>query len=167
MASNDQHQEQKRHNEQLHEQNRQLLDTIKKTLELQEKGIIPDLHIDPQILESLSHNDPEEYLKTLKKTAGEIRSLLSKLAPQNQSSASTHNVENVPSVKPSEKSSSAFNESHFLKGRNPISTAAATSISSVDEDEDDLYENTGPGSRIARLAVSECGKHFYDYYPFI
>ena len=63
MASNDQHQDQKRSNDQLHEQNRQLLDTIKKTLELQEKGLIPNLNIDPQILESLSHENPEQYFQ--------------------------------------------------------------------------------------------------------
>ena len=137
MASNDKHQEPKRSNDQLHEQNRQLLETIKKTLELQEKGIIPDLHIDPQILESLSHNDPEEYLKTLKKTAGEIRSLLSRLTPHNESNTSTHELENNHSSKSYEQNGSSLGESHFLLGRNSSGIAAVNSINSVDEDEDD------------------------------
>ena len=158
MASNDQHQDQKRSNDQLHEQNRQLLDTIKKTLELQEKGLIPNLNIDPQILESLSHENPEQYLETLKKTAGEIRALLSKLTPQNQLNACTKDLENVPSGKSLENNSSNFNESHLRLGGNPSTVATANSINSVDEDEDDLYENTGPGSRVARFAVSDGGK---------
>ena len=157
MASNDQPQEPKRSNDQLQEQNRQLLETIKKTLELQEKGIIPDL-IDPQILENLSHNDPEEYLKTLKKTAGEIRSLLSRLTPHNEPNTKKQEVESNHSGKSFGQNSSNFGESHFLLGRNGSGVAAANSINSVDEEEDDLYENTGPGSRIARLTVSETGK---------
>ena len=160
MASNDQHQDQKRSNDQLQEQNRQLLDTIKKTLELQEKGLIPNLHIDPQILESLSHSNPEQYLDTLKKTAGEIRALLSKLTPQNQPNACLKDIENVPFNQSSDKNSSNFGESHFQSGRNVSSVATANSINSVEDDEDDLYENTGPGSRIARFAVSDSGKCF-------
>ena len=156
MASNDQHQDQKRSNDPLQEQNRQLLDTIKKTLELQEKGLIPNLNIDPKILESLSHENPEQYLETLKKTAGEIRAFLSKLTPQNQLNACTKDLENVPSGKSLE--SSNFNESHLRLGGNTSSVATANSHDSVDEDEDDLYENTGPGSRVARFAVSDGGK---------
>ena len=87
MASHDQH----------HEQRRQLVETIKKTLELQENGSIPNI-IDPQILENLSRNDPGDYLEALQRTSADIRNLLSVITPQHQTNkSSTNKVENLPS----------------------------------------------------------------------
>ena len=95
MASNDQHQEQRR----------QLTETIKKTLELQEHGKIPPL-IDPLILENLNQNDPGEYLEMLRKTAEDIRKLLSEL--KQQPKAAAHKQETIPSENPSGQKCSAF-----------------------------------------------------------
>ena len=155
MASNDQHQEQRR----------QLTETIKKTLELQAHGKIPPL-IDPHILENLNHNDPGEYLEMLRKTAEDIRKLLSELK---QPKAATQ--ETIPSENPNGQKCSAFSESHALSGASSFSSLGKVgkiNICSTDEaEEEDLYENTGPGSRVARMHLPDNGKLIVNFLNLI
>ena len=160
MASNDQHQEQRR----------QLIETIKKTLELQENGKIPHL-IDPLILENLNHNDPGEYLEMLRKTAEDIRKLLSEIKQPN---AITHKQEAIPSENPSGQKYSINNiisESQALSGASSyssLSKTGKTNIWSQDEaEEEDLYENTGPGSRVGRLHMPDNGKLFMNSFYLV
>ena len=157
MASNDQNQEQRR----------QLVETIKNTLELQKNGSIPAI-IDPLILDNLTNNDPSEYLETLRKTAVDIRNLLSELSQQNQPTASAHTTEETPHGNSRGQKCTAVSESHTLSGASSFSSLGKVVTPNMwipnEEDEEDLYENTGPGSRVARLNNPDNGKLFSSYF---
>ena len=157
MASNDQNQEQRR----------QLVETIKNTLELQRNGSIPAI-IDPMILDNLTHNDPNEYLETLRKTAMDIRKLLSELSQQKQPIASAHTANETPHGNSHGQKCAVVSESHTLSGASSFSSLGKVVTPNVwvpnEEDEEDLYENTGPGSRVARLSIPENGKLPSSYF---
>ena len=70
-------------------------------------------------MESLSHENPEQYLETLKKTAAEIRALLSKLTPQSQLNACTKDLENAPSGKSLENNNLNVPPYCYYKPSNP------------------------------------------------
>ena len=153
MASND-------HNQELFQRHRQLLETIKKTIELQGDGIIPNLP-DPQKLENLSQSDRGEYLEYLRKYAEDIRNHLSTIVPQQQPKESTNLSQKKLSGRPCSQTGGTSIESQRTgpNSSNPLEEICRPPVIDInDEDEEDLYENTGPGSRIGLQTMSESGK---------
>ena len=109
----------------------ELLQTIKKISDLQKQGSIP--HVgpvpDPVILEeSLKRSDPGKRLEILQKSADDIRRILLSLG-----GASKETLRSRPPAPPPRITTAKFHE--------------------AEDDEEDIYENTGPGSRLARISI--------------
>ena len=118
----------------------ELLQTIRKISELQKQGAMP--HVgptpDPAVLEeSLRRSDPHTRLEILQRSAEDIRRILSNLGANSASP-------NVPKL---------------LKGRAPAPPPRMASFHEAEDDEEDIYENTGPGSRLARLNILRTQQH--------
>ena len=155
-----------------------LLNTIKKITELQRAGALPKLGNtpDPDHLDDLRQTNPQAYLAALQRSANDIRQILSSLdhrgglttlspRPRDQVSTASSttavagpppNLPQPPLTTPRQRPS----------GQPRLQLGSPTVLSPSDYDEDDLYENTGPGSRLATLgreflqAGNESGKIF-------
>ena len=157
-------------NDRFYEQRRQLENTVKKTLLLQEKAGVPN-QIDLKsldnlrmILDKLWSMDSD----TLQKSVEYTKNTLSRITSQQQPSKTcANNVENVSSNNNAVgQHLPIFKESRSLSGAASIDNLRKSTlpdISSPVEEEEDLYENTGPASRFATLNLLDSGKIPYAY----
>ena len=156
-------------NDRFYEQRRQLENTVKKTLLLQEKAGVPN-QIDSKsldnlrmILDKLWSMDSD----TLQKSVEYTKNTLSRITLQQQPKTCANNVENVSSNNNAVgQHLPIFKESRSLSGAASIDNLRKSTlpdISSPVEEEEDLYENTGPASRFATLNLLDSGKIPYAY----
>ena len=150
-------------NDRFYEQRRQLENTVKKTLLLQEKAGIPN-QIDSKSLDNLRMILDKLWTMdsdTLQKSVEYTKNTLSRITSQQQPKTCANNAENVSSQNASGQHMPIFKESRSISGATSIDNLRKSTLpdmSSPVEEEEDLYENTGPASRFAALNLLDSGK---------
>ena len=127
-----------------------LLATVKRISELQRAGAIPSLGNtpDPTVLEDLRHSDPQAYVAALQRSANDIRRILS-------------TMDGGQRAGPAALLSPRPKDYHI-----PPPPPSLPPLNLPDEGDEDLYENTGPGSRLMNSGMgskdlaNHNGKHF-------